>query len=72
MKSPDWQDVPQSSNIRRVLHDGTGMTVEFRSGAVYHYAGVPADMVPTLISSSSPGTYLIRNLVPTYGKGRKI
>lgn len=67
-----WQDVPQSSNIARVSHDGAGLTVEFRSGATYHYPGVPVDAMQSLLGSPSPGKYLMQQLVPSYGAGRKM
>jgi hypothetical protein len=72
MTEPSWQDVPQSSNIARVHHDGSGMVVEFRNGGVYHYAGVPPDAVLSLTSSPSPGKYLLGQLVPAYGQGKKL
>lgn len=44
------------------------LELEFRSGAIYHYAGVPAETYRGLLLAESKGTYFnhhIRNRFPT-------
>ena len=47
----------KSSNIKSVGHckDTNTLAVEFKDGAVYHYADVPADVHEQLVSSKSVG-----------------
>ena len=47
----------QSSNIRSVGYDSGSQTmqVEFSSGGVYDYSGVPADVHAKMISAKSIG-----------------
>jgi hypothetical protein len=52
------QQVTGSSTIRSVGHDaGSGhLDVEFHSGAVYRYAGVPADVHTQLLGLHLPAS----------------
>jgi hypothetical protein len=59
-----------SSNIRSIGYDSDSMTleVEFNSGAVYQYQGVPQSESDALMSAGSKGTHFnanIKNRYPT-------
>jgi len=63
------QPVSQSKNILGVGYDGASKTleIEFSSGGIYSYEGVPADLHQALIKSDSPGlffTNFIRGAFP--------
>jgi hypothetical protein len=74
MKSPSWQDMPQSGNIAAAAHDRqTGeLLLRFKSGATYAYSGVPWDTFQSLLSSPSPGGFLNRHIIPNHGTGKKL
>lgn len=63
----------QSSNIRSVGYDAESQTlaVEFSSGAVYEYDGLPADVVESLLTAGSIGSYFARAIRAQYS-GRKV
>ena len=46
-----------SSNIKAIMQDEDGLNIEFQSGAIYHYAGVPDETAQGLLHASSPGRY---------------
>ncbi len=48
-----------SSNLRSVGYDPATMTleIEFHSGAIYQYSGVPESVYEGLMSSASKGSY---------------
>ncbi len=52
----------QSSNLRSVGYDRESGTleIEFKSGRVYQYSGVPEEVYEGLMSASSHGTYFDR------------
>ena len=54
----------ESSTIAAVGYDAVRklLEVEFSSGAVYHYFGVPAGVHQSLLSASSKGTFFNRNI----------
>ena len=53
------QMVPvKSSNVAAVGYDATGLRVQFKDGATYVYAGVPADLHANLMGAESVGTFL--------------
>lgn len=56
MKPP----VNKSSQIDCCAHDPetNKLSVRFKSGATYHYAGVPAEHHEGLMNAESPGKYL--------------
>jgi hypothetical protein len=59
-----------SSNVRSVGYDAEAqvLEVEFVSGGVYQYSGVPASVYSSLMSAASKGSYLashIKNRYPT-------
>jgi len=58
----------QSSNIRSVGHDANSSTleIEFNSGSVYQYLNVPESEYKNLMSASSKGRYLNRNIKGSY------
>ena len=49
----------ESSNIRSVGHDPATNTleVEFKTGAVHRYAGVPPDLADRLVRAESVGRF---------------
>ena len=57
-----------SSNVRSIGYDepSRGMDVEFHSGAVYHYAGVPPVEHTTVMSSPSIGKALNERVKSRY------
>lgn len=57
----------KSSQIKSVGHDGDTLEVEFNSGSVYRYKGVPADTYGQLLLADSAGRFFrdhIRNSFP--------
>ena len=55
-----------SSNISSVGYADT-LYVEFNSGALYAYSGVPVNVFQSLMNASSPGGYLaahVKNVYP--------
>lgn len=58
-----------SSNIRSVGYDPTTRTleIEFNSGAVYQYDGVPTTVHAGLMGASSHGSYFHQNIKGRYG-----
>lgn len=57
-----------SSNVRSVGYDADNQTleVEFNSGVVYQYSGVPEYEYDGLINSDSKGKYLNSNIKNRY------
>ncbi|MFH0178294.1 KTSC domain-containing protein [Streptomyces cacaoi] len=57
-----------SSNLRSVGYDPANgvLEVEFKSGAVYQYSGVPEGIHSALISAGSKGQYLHRAVIGTF------
>ena len=56
-----------SSNLASVGYEGGILEVEFKSGSVYQYSGVPASVYDALMSATSHGKYFsvhIRNNYP--------
>lgn len=58
----------RSSAINRLGYDPTTATlaVEYHSGEVYHYPGVPAKTVADLEQAKSLGTYFARHVRPHF------
>lgn len=55
--------VTNSSNIASVSHDGAGtLTVEFKSGTKYKYAGVPYSQFREFAAAESKGAYFATNI----------
>lgn len=53
-----------SSNLASVGYEGGILEIEFKSGSVYQYSGVPASVYEALMSAPSHGQYFsahIRN-----------
>jgi hypothetical protein len=53
-----WQYL-DSSNLRAARYDAAAQTldIEFHSGSVYRYYGVPASVYQGLLAASSHGSY---------------
>ena len=54
----------QSSNLASVGYDATSSTleIEFHSGGIYQYDGVPKEIYDGLLSADSKGKYFHRNI----------
>jgi len=63
----------RSSNIKSVGYDAQALVleVEFSSGTVYQYAGVPASIYDEMMASDSIGSYFARNVRGDF-EGRKV
>lgn len=61
-----------SSNIASVGYDESSQTleVEFNSGAIYEYYGVPECIFQELVGASSVGGYFAQRVKNTYGFSR--
>lgn len=56
-----------SSNIKGAHHDAAGLTVQFHSGATWHYPGVTAEDHAAMMNADSPGSHFhnyIKNKYP--------
>jgi len=58
----------QSSNIISVGYDLSAriMEVEFQSGGVYQYHGIPEDIYQSLMTAHSKGQYFHDNIMNQY------
>jgi len=58
----------ESSNLKSVGYDPTTRTLEiqFLSGSVYQYSGVPAGVYEALLAAPSKGQYFHRAIRLTY------
>lgn len=63
---PRMVETPQSDQIESVGHDGSSLFVNFRSGGIYRYDGVPDYMYKDIVVDSSPGSYLASNVKKRY------
>ncbi|MHB0871455.1 MAG: KTSC domain-containing protein [Chloroflexota bacterium] len=61
-----------SSNLRSVGYDEAAqiLEIEFRSGGVYRYYGVPAGVYRELLSAPSKGRYFLDNIREEYRYAR--
>jgi hypothetical protein len=57
-----------SSNLRSVGYDRASQTleVEFQSGALYQYFGVPPEVYQALLAAPSHGSYFVANVRNAY------
>ena len=57
-----------SSNIRSIGYEASSLTleVEFKSGSVYQYMGVPQNEYEALMNAASIGRHLNRNIKGQY------
>lgn len=60
----------KSSNIAEIDHNGTTLTVRFKSGATWNYENVPTHVHHELVNAESIGGYFARHIRPHY-KGTK-
>jgi hypothetical protein len=58
----------RSSNVRSIGYDATSSTleVEFNSGGLYQYSGVPETVYAALMRASSKGNYLNNHIKDRY------
>ena len=47
-----------SSNLKRVGHDGQDLFLEYSSGALYKYSDVPQSLYEELLTSESKGKFV--------------
>jgi hypothetical protein len=61
-----------SSTIRSVAYDADSgvLEIEFGSGAVYQYSGVPQEEFDCFMASDSKGKYLNANIAKRYPYSR--
>ena len=61
-----------SSNIASVGYDDASqnLEVEFLTGAIYEYYGVPGSVYQELVNASSVGGYFAQRIKNTYGFSR--
>jgi hypothetical protein len=57
-----------SSNLRSVGYDATSQTleIEFHSGGIYQYFGVPANIYQGLMAAGSHGKYFHAHIKDVY------
>ena len=48
----------QSSNLKKVGHDGHDLFLEYSSGAMYKYSDVPKALYEELLTSESKGKFV--------------
>ena len=63
----EWREV-KSSSMRRIgyeYHTHT-MDIEFNSGRIYRYNGVPPEIVNNLLNAGSKGEYFAAHVVGKY------
>lgn len=63
-----WEFVVQSSNLRAVRYTALDeiLDIQFRSGAVYRYLGVPPSVFTSLRNATSKGRYFYHNIRNRY------
>lgn len=64
---PEWRDL-SSSNLRRCAYDIETETlqIQFHSGKVYSYEGVPASVYNGLLEAGSAGQFFNANIKGVY------
>jgi hypothetical protein len=62
-----WQQL-ESSNLKRCMYDieTETLAIQFASGKVYTYQGVPASIYNGLLEADSPGQYFNNNIKGVY------
>lgn len=60
-----------SSNVAATGYDKTALVVEYLTGGIYRWDGIPADEYAALRAAPSVGKYL-RVLAAKYGKATRI
>lgn len=55
-----------SSNIHSIGYENGKLYVQFKSGGLYVYSGVPATIYKALMSAPSHGRYLAHNIKNCY------
>lgn len=63
-----WIDTPQSSNIEGFGYSDTtrALTVKFKTGKVYTFAGVPKRLFTGMKNATSVGSYFQQVIRPDY------
>ena len=56
----------ESSSIRSIGYEGGTLEVEFNNGGVYHYLRVPPRIHTALMSASSIGAYVNKQIKKFY------
>ena len=55
-----------SSNLYAVGYDGSTLRIQFHSGGIYDYVGVPESVYNGLMNASSKGSYHAANIKNVY------
>jgi len=55
-----------SSSVSRLGHRGNVMAVEFKSGALYHYRGVPFELFREAMTAPSVGKFLQAKIIDQF------
>ncbi|MCL2629649.1 MAG: KTSC domain-containing protein [Alphaproteobacteria bacterium] len=56
----------ESSNLKSVGFDSGVLVIEFKSGSIYEYSDVPANVHSELMKAKSKGKYFHKNIKNTY------
>ena len=56
----------KSSHLQSVGYTGTTLEVQFQSGPVYQYPGVPERVVKGLLNATSKGNYFAEHIRDRY------
>lgn len=56
----------ESSQVDSIGHDGSTLTVKFKTGGTYQYADVPAETLAAVMVSKSVGAFLHAHIKPKY------
>lgn len=56
----------KSSNIAAIGHEGETLAVQFNSGALYEYSGVPESVFKALKAAASIGAFFNQNIKSAY------
>lgn len=62
---PDLKAV-DSSNISHLGHDGSDTWIRFKSGGLYRYSGVPAQVHQDFVAADSKGSFFRQHLAGKY------
>lgn len=65
---PDWQPVPDSSNVSSAAWDPQTheLWIRFEHGGVYIYSDVPEGILEGLLAADSPGQFVNQQIKGTY------
>lgn len=64
----EWIETPDSSQVEKFAYRALdeSLDVQFKSGGLYRYSGVPADVVEEMKRAESVGKFLNKSIKGTY------